>query len=117
VQFLADENIPSQVIRALRDRGFDLASVREVAPGMADERILAWAQREKRVLVTLDKDFGELAFRANLPVESGVILVRYSSASPMVLATALVSILASRSDWNGHFSVIESTRVRMLPLR
>ena len=45
---------------------------------VADDAILARAQTEERIVVTHDKDFGELAFRSQLPASSGVILLRLS---------------------------------------
>jgi predicted nuclease of predicted toxin-antitoxin system len=50
------------------DRGEDVLWIRAEAPGISDEQVLAPAQAEDRLLITFDKDFGELAFRARLPV-------------------------------------------------
>jgi predicted nuclease of predicted toxin-antitoxin system len=68
-----------------------------------------------RILVTFDKDFGELAFRAKLPTSSG-ILFRISTPSSAHVARIALSVLESRTDWPGHFAVIEDTRIRMTPL-
>ena len=59
---LADENVPAKTIDALRDRGIDILSVRERAPGLSDERVLALAVAERRVIVSFDRDYGELVF-------------------------------------------------------
>ncbi len=75
-----------------------------------------WAAREERLLVTLDKDFGELAFTSRLQAPSGVLLVRIAPSSPADVAEAILTALSSRSDWAGHFSVVEPGRVRMTPL-
>jgi len=96
--------------------GRDVAWVRTDAPGSLDEAVLARAQSEDRVLLTFDKDFGELAFRSRLPVSSGIILFRIgTSGSPQAVAIILAA-LASRSDWAGNFSVVEADRIRMTPL-
>ncbi len=70
LQILANENVPGDAVEALRKKGHDLAWVREDAPGTADPQVLERAQKEGRILVTLDKDFGELAFLGDyqLPV-------------------------------------------------
>ncbi len=60
MRFLANENVPLEAVQALRKSGFDVAWVRQSAPGMIDPEVLAWAVREQRVLLTFDKDFGEL---------------------------------------------------------
>ena len=61
MRFLANENFPGDAVAALKAAGHDIVWVRTVAPGSEDKDILAWAEREARVLLTFDKDFGELA--------------------------------------------------------
>jgi hypothetical protein len=63
---LADENVPGAVVAALRQQGHDVAWIHEDAPGRPDPEVLERAQQEHRVVVTFDKDFGELAFRRGL---------------------------------------------------
>ena len=116
MRFLANENFPGNAIAALRLRGHDVAWVRTDAPGSSDWKVLERAQTEDRVLITFDKDFGELAFRANLPASSGVILVRTSAPSSAHVARVAVAALESRTDWAGHFAVVEDARIRMTPL-
>jgi len=88
------------------------------APGIADSEVLAMAQTEKRIIVTFDKDFGELAFRWGLPATSGIILLRLLAPSPTQLQQAVVTALGSRQeqDWVGMFSVVEASRIRVIPL-
>lgn len=76
----------------------------------------ARAQREARVLVTFDKDFGELAWRARLPADCGVVLFRIPMPAPDRAGEVLAGILASRQDWAGNFAVIEPGRVRIRQL-
>jgi len=79
-------------------------------------RGLAHAQADKRILITFDKDFGELAFRYGLPATCGVILLRIAPSSAARIAQVADAALASRTDWANHFSVIEDDRIRMTPL-
>jgi predicted nuclease of predicted toxin-antitoxin system len=116
MHLLADENIARAVVTALRVAGHDVAWTREDAPGSSDEAVLDFARLERRVLITCDKDFGELAFRRGLTSSSGVILFRIAAESPARLAEAFVRAVASRTDWAGHFSVIEHDRIRMTVL-
>ena len=67
MRFLADENIPGDAVAEIEAAGHDIVWVRIVAPGSKDEDVLAWAVREERIILTFDKDFGELAWRAGLP--------------------------------------------------
>jgi predicted nuclease of predicted toxin-antitoxin system len=73
MRILANENFPGPVIRALRDRGHDVVSVKETISGADYRRVLDLAGKQARLVVTLDKDFGELAFRFGLPAQSGVV--------------------------------------------
>jgi predicted nuclease of predicted toxin-antitoxin system len=116
MRFLANENIARDVIVALRAAGHEVAWIREDAPGSADEDVLARAQAELRVLLTFDKDFGELAFSRRLPAACGVILLRFATPSPSAMTTAVLRVIAMRDDWSGHFSVVDDDRIRMTPL-
>lgn len=116
MRLLANENFPLDAVEALRADGHDVAWIREDARESSDEQVLARAQQEGRILVTFDKDFGELAFRSKLPATGGVILFRITASSSRRIAQVAVQALASRTDWAGHFSVIEDQRIRMTPL-
>ena len=84
--------------------------------GAPDDVILARAQAEKRLLITQDKDFGELAFRSNLPASYGIVLLRLSGTSPHSDNQRALEALESRVDWAEHFSVVTDDRIRMRPL-
>lgn len=116
MRILADENFPGLSVQELRRLGHDVSWVRTVMPGARDDAILACAQTEKRLLVTLDKDFGELAFGMSLPASCGVVLFRMKMSDPRVAAIKIARVLDSRSDWIGNFTVVEDGRIRMRPL-
>ncbi|MGL6096521.1 MAG: DUF5615 family PIN-like protein [Fimbriiglobus sp.] len=114
--YLANENVPRAIVDALRAAGDDVAWVRDDAPGSPDPTVLARAAAEARILLTFDKDFGELAFRAGLPAACGLVLLRVPLADLGGAVRLLVTALRSRADWPGHFSVIEPDRIRVRPL-
>jgi predicted nuclease of predicted toxin-antitoxin system len=116
MRILANENFPEDAVMALRRAGHDVAWIRTDAPGSTDEEVLRRAQVEYRLLVTFDKDFGELAFRAGLPAAAGVVLFRITARSSAHVARVALVVLGSRTDWEGHFSVVEDRRIRMTPL-
>jgi predicted nuclease of predicted toxin-antitoxin system len=116
MRLLADENVPGPVVAALRGLGHDVFWARESLPGADDELILEIAQRERRVVVTSDPDFGELAFRSGLPANCGVVLIRIDWINPEADNQAVVAALTSRDDWSGVFAVVERDRVRIRPL-
>lgn len=116
MRFLANENFPGAAVAALKAAGHDVAWVRIAAPGAADREVLAWAAREERVLLTFDKDFGELARGAALPRTCGVVLLRMPMPKPDEVGERLAALIGARDDWAGSFSVLEPGRVRMRPL-
>jgi predicted nuclease of predicted toxin-antitoxin system len=113
MRFLANENFPGEAVAALRSAGHDIIWIRIAAPGSKDEDILAWAVREHRLLLTFDRDFGELAWRVGLPASSGIMLFRLPMPSAAEVGAVLAARIGERSDWAGHFTVIEPGRVRM----
>ncbi len=113
MRFLANENFPLDAVKALRQLGHDVVWIRTESPGITDPEVLSRAQAENRILLTFDKDFGELAFRANLPSTVGIILFRIKTPSSTVVAQKVVIAIALRDNWAGHFSVIEEDKIRM----
>jgi hypothetical protein len=111
MRFLANENFPGDAVTALRSEAHDVLWVRTENPGSTDKQVLERAIRERRVLLTFDKDFGELAWNTRLPAECGVVLFRL----PLLAggSSRIVEVLTSRSNWSGHFSVVEASRIRM----
>ena len=116
MRFLANENLPGTAVAALAAAGHDVVWVRTAAPGTTDPEVLAWAAREGRILLTFDKDFGELARGSALPSTCGVVLLRVPMPKPSGVGQQLADLVTARDDWAGHFSVIEPGRVRMRPL-
>ncbi len=113
MRFLADENFPLDAVEALREQKHDVAWIRTESPGISDPEVLHRAQIENRIVLTFDKDFGELAFREQLPAACGIILFRIMAPSSAVVAQKVAAAIAMRDDWAGHFSVVEDDKVRM----
>jgi predicted nuclease of predicted toxin-antitoxin system len=116
MRLLVNENVTRTVIQELRQRGHDVLSVKASMRSEPDEAILARAQAEQRIVVTHDKDFGELSFRSRLPASCGVILCRLTGPDPDTDNRRVLEALESRDDWAGHFSVVTDDRIRMRPL-
>lgn len=113
MRFLANENFPFDAVEALRQQAHDVIWIRTDSPGISDPEVLRRAQAEDRILLTFDKDFGELAFRTKLSATSGIILFRIKTPSSAAIAQKVVTAVALREDWSGHFSVIEDDKIRM----
>jgi hypothetical protein len=119
VRLLADENFPGDTVRELRAAGHDVVWVRTAAPGASDSEVVRLANSEARLILTFDKDFGELAFRLQQHSDEGTILFRIPLRSPGFATAVVVSTLNSRSDWKGTFSVVDERKLRQrrLPAR
>lgn len=119
MNILADENIDPPVIDWLRSQGHDVFSVRESAPGATDFEVLEIATSHDRILLTQDKDFGELIFRNGMHTH-GVILMRFDSRSAsetIILLEVLWPDLQKMADRNFLILTNDRIRVRPLPLR
>ena len=116
MRFSANENFPSVAVAALRQAGHDVFWVRTDMGGATDEEVLAHAISESRVLLTFDKDFGELVFQLGLPATCGIILFRIPTKSPNSVAVKVLKVIESRDAWSGMFSVVTNDRIRIRPL-
>lgn len=114
-RILADENLWPGAIAALQALGHDVVWIRDEAPGIDDERVLALAQTERRLLITQDKGFGDLVFARSLPANYGVILLR-ARRTQTDRTRELVDAVESRDDWYGIFAVAEEGRTRAVEL-
>jgi predicted nuclease of predicted toxin-antitoxin system len=113
MRFLADESCDVAVVRALREAGHDVTSVRDTMRGATDQWVLDAALRERRLLVTEDKDFGELVF-AGGAAALGVLLLRYPIAARSRVARRVVDFVTVRAaELDGSFVVIEPSRSRV----
>lgn len=115
-RLLANENVPGETVAAARQAGHDIAWIAERSPGADDDAVLATARAESRVLVTFDKDFGDLVFRQGKNASCGVILLRPRLDDPVYVSQFTLSVLAQPVDWEGQFSVAREGRLRVMPL-
>jgi len=116
MHLLADENVPLPVVTALREEGHNAAWIGSPEPGLDDRAVLQRAHDEERLLITFDKDFGALTFQKEGPRPAGILLFRLPPLSKNALVQFMMETIAGRSDWAGHFAVIEQDRIRMRPL-
>jgi predicted nuclease of predicted toxin-antitoxin system len=118
VKFVADENIPRSMVRQLRDAGHDVAYIADGWPGLLDKDVLALARDEQRVLITFDRDFGELIFRRRLAPPPSVIYLRRRGFRTRIVVAAAIALLASGQpgEFVGRFVVVTGEDVRHRPL-
>ncbi|RLE78646.1 MAG: hypothetical protein DRJ51_09185 [Thermoprotei archaeon] len=112
-RFLADENIPVSVVRWLREKGFDVIRIPEIGlKGASDEKVIDYARKENRIILTLDLDF---AYMYNFSRDFTVVVVRARPATPenikTLLEKALVKIDFSRLEKG---LIIISRKIRII---
>ncbi len=89
MQFLADESADFAAVRALRADGHDVVAVAEIAGGAPDDVVLELARTSGRILLTEDKDFGQLVY-ADRQATGGVILIRFPARARGSLGITVV---------------------------
>lgn len=107
IKFVADEGVDRSLVRLLREEGFEVLYFGEVDQSSEDEVVLKIANEENRILLTRDKDFGELVYRLNR-VHSGIILIRLEALTSIVRSkTAFDFIIMNLDQLQGHFIVLQ----------
>ena len=116
MKFAADECCDEPVVAGLRAKSLDVIYIREIAAGAEDETVLKMATAEGRILITEDKDFGELVVRLRLPA-FGILLVRMDPADSSAKLARLLEVIQSHGDrLAGAFAVVDESKVRIRPL-
>ncbi|MCL6642995.1 MAG: DUF5615 family PIN-like protein [Candidatus Bipolaricaulota bacterium] len=117
MKFLADENVEKPIVESLRQQGFDVRYIAEENRSVNDEAVLALANQESRILITNDKDFGEMAFRLHR-VHTGIFLLRFRRDDAEWKAQRLAQFLTQyQKPLIGKFVVLRDTRVRIRSLQ
>jgi len=113
VNFVADENVDQQIVERLRADGHTVIYVAEMDPGIPDEEVIRSADMKSAILITADKDFGELFFRQAL-VTHGVVLIRLAGLSQSRKAELLSSTITEHaSEIPNAFSVVTPGTIRI----
>jgi predicted nuclease of predicted toxin-antitoxin system len=117
MRFLADENVSRLVIERLREKGHDVISVAETTPGAPDDEVLNAANADARILITEDRDFGEMVVRQRLPLH-GVLLLELDRLASATEADAVANVVSAHAErLAGNLVVVEPGRIRVRPLR
>ena len=113
MDFLADENFPIVSIKLLRNVGHDVASVIEETSGDKDRNILKRAHEENRIVLTFDRDYGELIYRHKVLIPAGLVYFRFDPATPEEPTDVLLSIIEKgKVPILDRFTVVERGRIR-----
>lgn len=113
MNLLADEGIDKPIVDLLRSNGFDVIYILETNQGADDEFILEMANADERILLTQDKDFGELVFRLK-SAHHGVILIRLEGYKASLKAEITLKMLVKHNrELIKSFTVIQPNAIRI----
>jgi predicted nuclease of predicted toxin-antitoxin system len=116
-RFIVDECTGPAVADWLSMQGFETISVFNELRGLKDKDILAIAIKERCIIITNDKDFGELVFKQNL-AHKGIILLRLSDERSRHKIEILKKLLATNLyNLAGNFTVVTGTTIRIIKTR
>ena len=113
MRFLADESCDFAVVRALRSAGHDVIVVSEISPGAEDAQVLNLASQQERIVITEDKDFGQIVFAFGKSTR-GVIFLRYPVSVHLKIAKEVVNLVKRHGKkLIGCFTVVQPGRIRV----
>ena len=108
MKLVADESVDGPIVARLREDGHEVDYVAEMDPGISDDRVLGHANERQALLITTDKDFGELVFRQGR-LNAGVLLLRLPGVSPNQKAEIVSrAVTAHGAEMETAVSVITS---------
>lgn len=113
MNFVCDEGVDRAIVQRLRAEGHDVVYIAESSPSVTDEVVLEEATRRDAVLVTLDKDFGELVYRLGR-LSTGILLVRAPELTTDERAVLVAGVVREHGpELPGAFSVVTATKLRI----
>ena len=113
MKLMTDEGVDKPIVDALRKAGFDVTYILESHQGAEDDYILKLANEQERILLTQDKDFGELVFRLK-NVHFGVVLIRLNGYKPAEKASIVTKLfLKYQIQLIKAFTVIQPNAIRI----
>jgi len=116
MRLLANENIPFASVLVLREAGHDILSITETTQGITDREVMHIAHVEKRLILTFDRDYGELVFRQRLAAPAGVLYFRFLPISPRETADYFARLVGGGIKLERHFTTEDRDHVRQRPL-
>jgi len=118
MRLLADENFPKPIIDKLRADGHDVLWARTDCCGFADVVLLNIAEADARIVVTLDKDFWQLAVQRRTPLrDSSVVLFRVHPATVRNLEPLVRLFTGPQIIWSGHIGIVTADGIQILDVR
>ncbi len=111
-KFLVDESTGRKIFELLSKSGYDVKSVSQIIKGATDDKVLKFAKKEKRIIITDDKDFGELIFRRKMG-SSGVMLLRTGTTDANTRFELLKKAISKTKEPEKCFTVITEKIIKI----
>lgn len=113
MEFLANENFPKPSIQLLLNKGYDVYSVSDMLSGISDLEVISFAVKKKQIILTFDKDYGEIIFKSKILNPVSVIFFRFKGSSPEDAGSILLDLIESKKmAFENSFTVIEKNSIR-----
>lgn len=113
MRLLANENFPKASVLALREHGYNVLSIGEDNPSITDHEVITIAIQEERLILTFDRDYGELVFKKGLKPPKGIIYLRIDTFTPVEPAAIIHKLITSKkSGFDRHLTVVDNNFVR-----
>jgi predicted nuclease of predicted toxin-antitoxin system len=112
MEFLANENFPRPSIKFLRENSFLVSSIAETSIGISDHDVIQLAIERNQIILTFDKDYGEIIFKENLPEPPSVIFFRIKGKNPFFASQLILEMLEQGVVFEKHFTVVDESGIR-----
>ena len=113
MKFLANEYFPIPSIKILRKTGIEVKSIIEDFQGISDRQVIEIAKQENLIILTFDKDYGELIFRLGAESPPSVVFFRHKGNNPEFAGNLLSNLIGeNKIHLEKTFTVIEEHNIR-----
>ena len=113
MRFLTNENFPFPSLMLLREAGLEIISISESFPGISDPEVIEKALHFKAIILTFDKDYGELIFKYQRQTPPSVVFFRFKGGHPKSAGQFLLALIESKEFLlENNFTVIEKESIR-----
>lgn len=111
--FLANENFPRPSTIFLREKGFKIKSIQDDSSSVTDEEVIKIAQEQDLIILTFDKNYGELIFKYAKDNPPSVVFFREKGNTPDFAALKVFNLLVETNiSLIGAFTVVEDKSIR-----
>lgn len=114
MNLIANENFPLETTLLLRNVGYDVLAIVADFSGISDEEVMELAIETKRLILTFDRDYGDLIFRKNMKPEKGVLYSRFKEMPTPGELFKIMIVLRENQDLNfdNCLTVVNPNQVR-----